>query len=400
MVKKKPAQTNQNDEFMYVMDLCRSAVNSGDEVMRHFVQRFLDYLVASGNDKKAGEIRRLLSSKARMLDLTPRRLVRSRAMPAVEELSKAVRPPIDKETASPLADIVWPEDLPAIAPILPRELSQLVNNFIKEWEHAEELGSAGVSPTRSLLVYGAPGTGKTHLALWIARQLNLPVVLARLDGMISSFLGTTSRNIGSLFDFAERYQCVLLLDEFDAVAKLRDDPHEMGEIKRVVNTILQRLDQRHESGLTIGITNHEQLLDPAVWRRFQVQIRMPSPTIEGKLAILRHYLSPFELELAEERFLAWLCSNMTGADIEAFVNSFKRLKVITRSDEPAFIELCRLTVDMHPDRVGEVQRSTLGQADAVAVKQLASNTEVGIDLQSLAAIFDRSRSTIGRWMNS
>lgn len=99
VVKKKPAQAIQNDEFVYVMDLCRSAVNSGDEVLRHFVQRFLDYLVASGNDKRAGEIRRLLSNKARMLNLTPRRLVRSRAMPAVEELSRAVRPPIDKETA-------------------------------------------------------------------------------------------------------------------------------------------------------------------------------------------------------------------------------------------------------------------------------------------------------------
>lgn len=145
---------------------------------------------------------------------------------------------------------------------------------------------------RTCLIYGPPGTGKTRLALWIAAQLDLPVVSARIDGLVSSFLGTTARNIGNLFAFANRYRCLLLLDEFDAVAKLRDDPQEVGEIKRVVNALLQNLDMRHDVGITVGITNHQRLLDPAVWRRFEVQLEMPRPDFDVRLEIAKSFMPP------------------------------------------------------------------------------------------------------------
>lgn len=396
----KSSRTLTETDFQYVLDVCRSAVASNNEIARHHVERFIAYLEGEGEQKKAADLRRLLQRASKSAPLVPSPLKRSRAPIEGEALTKMVKGPVDKETATPLADIIWAEDLPPTAPVLPRELQQLVANFVKEWHHADALEAVGVAPTRSILIYGAPGTGKTHLAMWMAAQLGLPVVVARLDGMISSFLGTTSRNIGSLFDFAERYQCVLLLDEFDAVAKLRDDPHEMGEIKRVVNTILQRLDARRDAGLTIGITNHEQLLDPAVWRRFQVQIRMPSPTLEGRLTIIRRYLAPYQLVAAEESFLGWLCENMTGADIESLIQSFKRLKVITSSDNLPLIELSRLLVDMHPDRVDETQKRVLASLDGTAAKALAATPGVDNDIQSLAVIFGKSRSTLKRWLDS
>jgi|SRR5208282_2899311 len=117
------------------------------------------------------------------------------------------------------------------------------------WRFAIRLISFGIQPSKTCLIYGAPGTGKTRLALWIARKLDLPIVLVKLDGLMSSFLGTTSRNIGNLFGFANRHRCLLLLDEFDAIAKLRDDPQEVGGIKRVVNALLQNLDARKDLGL-------------------------------------------------------------------------------------------------------------------------------------------------------
>ena len=127
------------------------------------------------------------------------------------------------------------------------------------------------------LIYGPPGVGKTKLARYLARQLELPCVEVRLDGLMSSFLGTTASNIGALFDFANRYRCVLFLDEFDAVAKARDDVQEIGEIKRVVNTLLQSLDSRNGAGITVAATNHEHLLDHAVWRRFDSRIELHKP---------------------------------------------------------------------------------------------------------------------------
>ncbi|WP_416193505.1 AAA family ATPase [Nitrobacter sp. TKz-YC01] len=139
------------------------------------------------------------------------------------------------------------------------------------------------------MIYGAPGTGKTRLAYWIARKLDMPILLVKLDGLVSSFLGTTARNIGNLFTFANRYRCVLLLDEFDAIEKVRDDPQEVGEIKRVVNALLQNLDVRQNIGFTIGITNHSKLLDPAVWRRFEIQLEIPKPDFEVRKAIAEYF---------------------------------------------------------------------------------------------------------------
>ncbi|HEY2346377.1 MAG TPA: ATP-binding protein [Xanthomonadaceae bacterium] len=395
-----PPEAEGDREFDLVLAVCRSAVAAGDEVLRHQVQRLLDFLSSHGTPDKAAAVRELLDGTGRSRSMAPVRLQRSRASVIGEPLTRSVRPPVDKETAVPLLEILWPEQLPTVAPALPEALRAAMDELIAEWHSASELAKIGVSPTRSALIFGLPGTGKTHLALWLAGQLELPVVVARLDGLISSFLGTTSRNIGHLFEFTERYQCVLLLDEFDAVAKLRDDPHEMGEIKRVVNTILQRLDQRMERGMTIGITNHEQLLDPAVWRRFEVQIHLPKPMFEARLAILHTYLRPMALPISHTHFLAWLCGDMSGAEIRTFVHSFKRSTVLSARQEASFVDVCRQVCSLHVERIGETRRQWLQLPDPAAVKALARQEGIELDLVQLGEVFGKAKSTVSRWINS
>ncbi|MES3082451.1 ATP-binding protein [Sphingomonas faeni] len=161
-------------------------------------------------------------------------------------------------------------------------------------------------------MYRAPGTGKNSLALWIAHELGLPVVIAKLDGLVSSSLGAPARNIGNLFNFANRYDCILLIDEFDAIAKVRDDPQGSGEIKRVVNVVLQNLDARRYVGFTIGITNHSRLLDKAVWRGFEAQLDIPKPDFDLPKLLAARPVRPVEALDSHLQLITWFTDDATG----------------------------------------------------------------------------------------
>ena len=141
----------------------------------------------------------------------------------------------------------------------------------------DQLLKAGVNVENNLLLYGPPGCGKTSIAQFIANQLNLPLLTVRLDGLVSSLLGSTAKNIHKIFDFASKRECVLFLDEFDVIAKLRDDSNELGELKRVVNSLIQNIDMFSSDSILIAATNHHELLDSAVWRRFNKIISLDQP---------------------------------------------------------------------------------------------------------------------------
>ena len=151
--------------------------------------------------------------------MAPSRIERSRSNLAGETIGRSTQVPVDRETSASLAEIFFPDDFHATAPLFNATVTQAIESIVDEWRNLDALSTVGITPSKTCLIYGEPGTGKTRLALWIAHELQLPVVLVRLDGLVSSFLGTTARNIGNLFTFANRYRCILLLDEFDAIAK-------------------------------------------------------------------------------------------------------------------------------------------------------------------------------------
>lgn len=184
--------------------------------------------------------------------------------------------PVDAESRTPLVDVIYPENNKTITVLTKTNQFQL-DEFLKNYQNSDKLKKAGIDISNTLLLYGPPGCGKTNTAFMIAKKLNLPIIITRLDGLISSYLGTTAKNIRQVFEFAEKFPCVLLLDEFDAIAKARDDSNELGELKRVVNSLLQNIDATNKDNLIIAATNHENLLDKAVWRRFGYKLKIDLP---------------------------------------------------------------------------------------------------------------------------
>lgn len=149
--------------------------------------------------------------------------------------------------------------------------------LIEEHSRADVLRSHGYEPRHRVLLSGPPGNGKTSYAETIAEALALPLFLVRYDALIGSYLGETNARLRKLFDYVRTRPCVLFFDEFDAIGKERGDTHETGEIKRVVSFLLMQLDQLPSYVIVVAATNHAELLDRAVWRRFQMRLSFPAP---------------------------------------------------------------------------------------------------------------------------
>jgi ATP-dependent 26S proteasome regulatory subunit len=161
---------------------------------------------------------------------------------------------------------------------LEQEILTTVSEFVQEQFRSDLLRSHGLEPRHRILLTGVPGNGKTSLAEAIANELMVPFYRVRYDGIITSYLGETASRLSKLLEFVSQEHCVLFFDEFDAIGKERGDTHETGEIKRLVNSLLLQMDELPSYVVVIAATNHPELLDKAVWRRFQIKIELEKPS--------------------------------------------------------------------------------------------------------------------------
>jgi SpoVK/Ycf46/Vps4 family AAA+-type ATPase len=247
----------------------------------------------------------------------------SRQLPAV---------PTDKERGLPLLDLRQPqralEEL-----ILPSTGQAAIEELLEEHRRQDVLHTYGLRASSKVLFFGPPGCGKTLAAEVIACELDLPLAIVRLDALVSSYLGETAANLRKVFDFIAQYPMVALFDEFDALGKERADSSEHGELRRVVNAVLQMMDAYRGKSLIIAATNHEQILDSAVWRRFDDTLEFPLPASEFLPRILQLKLRgvrrQFELE---KREVVELFKGMSPADIERIIRRATK-RMILRNQE-------------------------------------------------------------------
>ena len=245
-----------SSEIRFVSELIRivnGALRLDVDKVRNYTAFLAQKLEAAGDAATANRLRKALEENDHQL------------RPAEARFAHAL--PIDSESRFPLVEQVKlrGRDEP------PLQLTQAQWDVVHEFVSvAKSYGSlvemSDLAGAMSLLMYGAPGTGKSRLARYIATELGLDLYVARLDGLISSFLGSTAKNIRALFDFAAKTPCVLFLDEFDAIAKVRGDDQEMGELKRVVNSFLQNLDTLGGQSIVLAATNHDLLVNHDAFR--------------------------------------------------------------------------------------------------------------------------------------
>jgi SpoVK/Ycf46/Vps4 family AAA+-type ATPase len=308
-----------------------------------------------------------------------RRAVRPERASTTEPAATAAFVPVDGETRLELLRIEYPDQFleePVFLPALRGRLDQIIT----ERQRLPALLKAGLDPSRTILFTGPPGVGKTLTAKWIARELRQPILTLDLATVMSSFLGRTGANLRAVLDYAKRAEGVLFLDEFDAVAKRRGDDTEVGELKRLVTVLLQEIDHWPADRLLIAATNHGELLDPAVWRRFDVIVDFPLPTPESLTE-----LAEKELEgLVGSNWAKALAAAMAGhsfSDLVRLIKGLRRQAVI-------------LDVPVEERLLAAIQAATADKSKA-AVKTIALELETaGVPQRQISDIFGLSRDTI------
>jgi SpoVK/Ycf46/Vps4 family AAA+-type ATPase len=208
-------------------------------------------------------------------------------------LPNGISIPTDKRNNFPLATSIDRDEL-RHEMVLPPETEEKIRRIEKEFAAKERLAHHGLQYRQKILIYGAPGCGKSMSAERIAWNLGLPFLKVRFDVIISSFLGETASNLTRLFDGIKDYPCVLLFDEFDVIGKTRTNSQDVGEMHRVVNILLTLLEQYNSKGILIATTNIENALDQALFRRFDDIIEMPKPSREEILRLTKMTLSSIE----------------------------------------------------------------------------------------------------------
>lgn len=285
--------------------------------------------------------------------------------------------PTTRKNNENLVDIEEIDDIKE--PILNEEIRAEYARLLLEQEKKDELMRFGVKAANTILLYGEPGVGKTHSAKWLAYKMNKPLINLNLATVVSSLLGETGSNIKSVLDYAKLNNGILFLDEFDSIAKKRDDDRDVGELKRIVNVLLKELEQWPVNGIVIAATNHPELLDKAIWRRFDLKINLPMPNKEIRSLLIHRELS--DIKYINNTFmdlLADLTEDINAAEIVRYCTNIKKDYVLygSYSSTEAIKKLIRNISSKKSIDKGNLCKMIKESLPNIKVDEIADLTEI------------------------
>ena len=316
--------------------------------------------------------------------------------------------PVDLDTRVQLVRVEL-EPEPDVEPVYPAGLAAELEALLSERKAAASLEAAGLHPTRTVLFTGPPGTGKTLTARWMAKRLGVPLLTLDLSAVMSSFLGRTGANLRQVLDYGKRTPSVLLLDEFDAVAKRRDDDAEIGELKRLVTVLLQEVDDWPPGNLLLAATNHPELLDPAAWRRFEAVLEFAPLAREHMESLVRGVLGRFAATQSASsgtsyavpdvsRLLAQLWAGRSPSDARRALDRSLRNAVVHGLDPldhvvaAAGAEVGRLPRSQRGDAAAQLVRAGLGQRQVHEITGVSRDAIRRASASASGGIADQGKS--------
>ncbi|MCM3239105.1 ATP-binding protein [Heyndrickxia oleronia] len=369
----------------YIINLINAHCKEDEQKFSQIVQEIYEMEEKKGNTSIARKIKESYNKKS--INQKGKSEFSPSSGLVMFEPSRVVSPK-EKNSSYNLFDLIYPEDIDIPNIILSDQITNKLEEVIFEFFNKDKLNDMNLPYDNRILLCGPPGCGKTSTAYLLSKRLNMPIAYVRLDSLISSLLGQTGTNIRRIFEAVNGKEVILFLDEFDAIAKKRDDKNELGELKRVVNTLLQNIDMLPKDMFVIAATNHEELLDSAVWRRFDSVINIGLPDSMMRERYLKSNLSNYELNInIDWDRLIRLTRGLSFSQLnDVVVKTIKKALIFNNNSKvntSDFIEAIKHMTFLYNDNPSSI--------DTKLIKNLKNS---GLTIRDISDLSDIPKSTI------
>ena len=315
-------------------------------------------LVKSANIGDQTTFRKLVEALIQEERRKGHRILADRLVKSLRPVTKGTTPMSQRENGSNLQckdliyEIIPERKLDSL--VLPEKIHGQIRELVEEQHRAELLHAYNLNARNRVLLAGPPGNGKTTLAEAVAFELMYPLIVIRYETLVGSYLGETSNRLKHVLDYARTQRCVLFLDEFETLGKERGDKHETGEIKRVVSSLLLQIDALPDYVVVVAASNHPELLDRAVWRRFQLRLELPLPTRQQLIQYIESIEKRCQINFGyNSRLLAKYLLGLNFAEVEEFCLSIVRRAILNKKTDD-IKSLTKLKLEQWQDRLKPV----------------------------------------------